>query len=224
MTAETASTDLPYIPPRQARSRETMERVLVATEQLLGRKSFDEITIAEIARAARTSPPSIYARFTGKNGILLAVHERFKDASIARLREIFDSPDVRSARPEAIFRCFAESLARSYAKNRELIRSALLADDAAMYTRGTDLFATGSEILEECLRPSFIGPDTGEACRRLDFAVRLAAGALQQELIFRTSRITRYEVEGAELVDRLVDMYTGLTAGFIAGPDGTAPA
>ena len=65
-------------PPRQLRSRATMERVLTAVEELLVDKPFDQITIAEIAARASSSPTSIYARFTDKSGLLLAAHERFK--------------------------------------------------------------------------------------------------------------------------------------------------
>lgn len=57
-------------PPRQARSRALMERVLQATLALLEEKEFHEIQMAEIAARADVSVGAIYTRFPSKNGLL----------------------------------------------------------------------------------------------------------------------------------------------------------
>ena len=66
-------------PPQQERTRASLTRLLDAAETLLGEKSFDEVSIAEVTREARTSIGGFYRRFADKDGLLHALHERFCD-------------------------------------------------------------------------------------------------------------------------------------------------
>ncbi|MFQ5699001.1 MAG: TetR/AcrR family transcriptional regulator [Myxococcota bacterium] len=95
MTApEVAAPHLEWIrPPHQERSHRTLERLLDATEALLAERDFDDIGVAEIARAARSSVGAFYTRFPDKIAILHALHERFcteafatADATLSRER------------------------------------------------------------------------------------------------------------------------------------------
>ena len=62
--------------PQQDRSRQTLERLLDATEQIIRTRGVDAVTIPEVARAARSSVGSFYARFTSKAALLQTLHER----------------------------------------------------------------------------------------------------------------------------------------------------
>lgn len=57
-------------PPRQARSQATLERILEATRELLETRTFDEISISEIVRRARSSVGAFYTRFPDKAALL----------------------------------------------------------------------------------------------------------------------------------------------------------
>ena len=50
-------------PPKQRRSQQTLERILLTAEELLREKCFDDVSVAEIAARARSSSGSFYARF-----------------------------------------------------------------------------------------------------------------------------------------------------------------
>ncbi len=63
--------------PKQARSEDSLRRLLDAAESLLAERHFGEIAIADIARRARSSVGGFYARFRDKDELLLALHERF---------------------------------------------------------------------------------------------------------------------------------------------------
>ncbi|MFV0374046.1 TetR/AcrR family transcriptional regulator [Microbacterium sp.] len=65
--------------PRQARSRESWERVLQAGMDLFAERGWDQLTIAEVCRRADVTPPTIYARVDGKAGLFRAVHDRWLD-------------------------------------------------------------------------------------------------------------------------------------------------
>jgi len=64
-------------PPKQRRSQQTLERILLTAEELLREKCFDDVSVAEIAARARSSSGSFYARFPDKRALLHAMHERF---------------------------------------------------------------------------------------------------------------------------------------------------
>lgn len=63
-----------YVSERRRRAAEaTRSRVLEAAQSLFVRKGIDAVTIAEIARKARVSAPTVYALFHSKEGILRGV-------------------------------------------------------------------------------------------------------------------------------------------------------
>ncbi len=68
-----------YKPPQQQRSRESLERILEAAEQLIRERGFDAMTIAEVVERSGSSVGSLYARFRNKRGLLQAVQARYVD-------------------------------------------------------------------------------------------------------------------------------------------------
>ncbi|HIF99434.1 MAG: helix-turn-helix domain-containing protein [Myxococcales bacterium] len=84
-----SNTPLQWIrPPRQARTQQSLERLLDAAETLLRDKSFEDVHVSEIALRADTSVAAFYRRFRDKNALLYALHERFSDAAIATADEV----------------------------------------------------------------------------------------------------------------------------------------
>ncbi|HET7435664.1 MAG TPA: TetR/AcrR family transcriptional regulator [Thermoanaerobaculia bacterium] len=69
--------------PKQDRSRETVGRLLDATEALLSEGGLDAATVPAIAERAGVSVGVVYRRFPDKDVLLRAVYERF----FAQLRE-----------------------------------------------------------------------------------------------------------------------------------------
>lgn len=63
--------------PKQARSRETLDRLLDAAEKLLQERAWDEIAISDIVAEAGSSVGSFYARFPSKEDLLVSLLERY---------------------------------------------------------------------------------------------------------------------------------------------------
>jgi AcrR family transcriptional regulator len=74
--------------PKQARSEESLRRLLDAAESLIGERGFGEMSIADIARRARSSVGGFYARFRDKDELLLALHERFVETLELKFAQI----------------------------------------------------------------------------------------------------------------------------------------
>ncbi len=76
--------DLRWIrPPRQARSQETLDRILDAAEALVAEKGFEDTPVSEIVRRAESSVGAFYARFHDKEGLLHALYERYYEEAVA---------------------------------------------------------------------------------------------------------------------------------------------
>ena len=72
--------------PQQARSKETMNRFVLAAERLLREKPFDEITIGELVEGAERTVGSFYARFDDKWALLRTVMHRY----LQQIRDFMD--------------------------------------------------------------------------------------------------------------------------------------
>ena len=63
--------------PQQERSRQALRRLYEATAELLAERTFDGISVKEIAAAARVSVGSVYQRFENKDALLLALNDHY---------------------------------------------------------------------------------------------------------------------------------------------------
>ena len=79
-------------PPQQRRSRDTLERILSATEALLCEKEFAQITIADIVERADSSVGAFYKRFANKDALLpYLMHRHLQEQ--ARIASAFYKKD-----------------------------------------------------------------------------------------------------------------------------------
>ena len=114
-------------PPRQARSRHTLDRMLAAAEQLLGERAWDRISVAEIVAAAGTSVGAFYARFDDKDALLDLLADRYR-ADMARFAEQLATA-VRAAPQrdrEQALRNFIKSLVKAHRARRTVLRALAL--------------------------------------------------------------------------------------------------
>ncbi len=63
--------------PKQTRSLDTQEKLLLALESMLGERFFEQITIRDLADRAGVASGTIYRRFKDKEALLPVLYERF---------------------------------------------------------------------------------------------------------------------------------------------------
>jgi AcrR family transcriptional regulator len=73
------------LPVKQSRAGKTRDRLLAAGFRLLRRKHFEELSVADIARAAGCAVGSFYLRFADKDQYFLAIAESRRVQSRAQL-------------------------------------------------------------------------------------------------------------------------------------------
>jgi AcrR family transcriptional regulator len=113
-------------PPQQARTRQTLGKLLDAAEALVLEKGFDDAGIAEIAARAGSSVGGFYRRFHDKQGLLHAMHERFCDEARATADAALDAQRWAGSTTVEILPEFVEFLVRIFREREGLIRAFLM--------------------------------------------------------------------------------------------------
>jgi AcrR family transcriptional regulator len=112
-----------YEPPRQQRSRQSLERYLDAAEAIIRESGFDNLTLVEVVRRAGYSVGGFYSRFANKDGLLAAVQSRFLARTEAALSEKLDAePEMHESLEDAVRR-IVDILASQLLGEPELFRA-----------------------------------------------------------------------------------------------------
>jgi AcrR family transcriptional regulator len=112
-----------FNPPLQDRSEKTLERLLDAARAALTRKSFDELTLAELTEEAGVTVGAFYQRFPSKAALL----EHLEDEMYERIREggasLFRAPPSDDQRTIGdVVRAYVTQMAHTYQEHRGVMR------------------------------------------------------------------------------------------------------
>lgn len=120
--------------PQQARSRESLGRLLRAAQEVLGQKGVEGATIPVIAQRAGLTPGAIYRRFRDKDALLEAVILRMLERQDEGIRAAL-TPEMARKIPLTVF---AERLVRdmlaSYRRQAGMIRAIRQFTQARLHT------------------------------------------------------------------------------------------
>lgn len=143
--------------PRQARSEATLKLLLQATERLLARHHFEDISIHQILAESGVSTGSFYARFRSKDDLLPHLYQEYSDELRSRMAGATD-PARWAALPLAgRVRALVQQAVAAYRERRGLLRAvALLARSrpreiakSALRERD-DQYRAAAAVLIEC--------------------------------------------------------------------------
>ncbi len=115
--------------PKQARSERTLQRILVAAQELIEEKGLADASIPEIVRRAGSSVGGFYGRFKDKNELLLALEERFFREMSERADALADVARWRQADLRTVAHGLVGELLQILREHRNLV--------AAFYHRAT---------------------------------------------------------------------------------------
>lgn len=115
--------ETPQHPPKQARSRHTLHRLLSATEALLEHGGLEAATVPAIAEAAGVSVGVVYRRFPDKDALLRLVYERFFTQIGESNRARLESLAQMHLPLNAVAQGFVLGMAEGYRRKRGLLRA-----------------------------------------------------------------------------------------------------
>src|SRR6266850_6104510 len=111
-------------PPRQARSRETLRRLLDAAETVMLKHGVEGTTLPRIARHARVAPATVYRRFRNKEALMRAVFRRFNERSSGAVQEQFDPDKLRGIGLVRFANQVVQGMVQGFRANAALSRAA----------------------------------------------------------------------------------------------------
>ena len=112
--------------PQQARSQETLDRILDAAERLVSEKGFEDTTVADVVARAGSSVGAFYTRFRDKDGLLYALYERYLVQANATADLALDPARWQGADVATILREVLRFLVAIYREQAGLIRAFVL--------------------------------------------------------------------------------------------------
>jgi AcrR family transcriptional regulator len=193
--------------PRQARSRETLRRIVAATLEL-ARTSLDgEFTLRDVADVAGIAQGTLHARFPSKEELLVYVHEIFWNERLARIRGFFQEHTASEPARVTLTAGIGVALAeiRESAAVSHVFAQAMV-DSRRLASRHQHFQSVATRLVcDEVHRR------TGASDKRVRFAIRLVVSALRAQHPALDNPETRFSdaelvPELEHLVLRLVDL------------------
>lgn len=156
-------------PPRQERSRAAWTRALDAGCSLLEEGGVEAVTITDVCRRGRISPPSLYARVDGRAGLIAAIYEH----GMRRVRNLEDSLLTPPASPDATVeervRHVAGAVHEVFRREHRLLRAVIGSSiqDPRIHRRGVE---EALRVQTAMARLLGLPPDVGRDIAAMIFA------------------------------------------------------
>ncbi len=198
-------------PPQQARSQETLQRLLDAAERLAVVHGMSGVTVGDVVREAHSSVGAFYARFTDKDALFRTLHQRACEEAVATADLVLDPVRWRDdALVDAIEQIAAFVVEVFHERSGLVIASsAAVATDSSYAARaadlGRELAARMRRLLEE-RRAEIDHPDLEVAA---DFVVRMMLATLEQNTILARVTPTERTISRSELARQLARAMLG---------------
>ena len=196
-------------PPQQARSQETLERLLDAAEHLVAEKGFEDTGVAEVARRAGSSVGAFYARFQDKDALLHALYERYQQEAIATTDAALEPARWADARIAEILETVVRFLVSLYREQVGLIRAFVVRAhiDPDFHARREHMLSYVNERLSALLlarRDEIAHPDPEKAAA---FGLTLVFATLDNVMLFGELRSGALALGDDELALELTRTY-----------------
>ncbi|MBU0992799.1 MAG: TetR/AcrR family transcriptional regulator [Proteobacteria bacterium] len=202
--------------PLQQRSRDTANNVLNALDTLLREKDLANISIQELAHTSGASISSIYARFSDKHAMVLALHQKVSEDTLNLISKIKEMERESLSLQSLIKRSIAYYLAFAR-KHQHIFRAAILSNDALIYNRVVNQICFASELIYKTA-VTYKELQQPDLEKKIDFALRVVVATLQQTWVMNTIAPTRFNLHDDELANELAEM----ACHYITRPSGDA--
>ncbi len=197
-------------PARQQRSQDTLDRLLGAAEELLEHRHFEQLTVQELVRRAKSSVGAFYARFADKESLLAAMYDRHQQEALATVAVMLDPARWQGVSTVALVKTLVGFVCKLYRRKRGLMRALVLhghahpdwryADprfrDANAVGRVGELFAA---------RSAEIAHSDPRLAGSLGFLMVMAT--LREKILFGESTASAVRVDDRRLETELVRAY-----------------
>ncbi|HEY4220249.1 MAG TPA: TetR/AcrR family transcriptional regulator [Myxococcota bacterium] len=200
--------------PQQARSQDTLARLLDAAEQLLEEQPWDAITVASLVHRGRSSVGAFYARFPDKDSLLQHLHARRSSDAMRSADAALAPSQWHGVSLAELVKTLVEQAAGEYAVHaglhREIVRRNSF--DPRFRERSSQVSAHSSRLLAMLLAERL--PPGGDSVLAADMVQRVLSSLLDQHVQFFDRPAGACDLTDARLIDEIAR----LCLGYLASP------
>jgi AcrR family transcriptional regulator len=196
-------------PPQQVRSQATLVRILLAAEELVAEKGYEDTSVAEIVNRAGSSVGAFYARFEDKHAMLLALSARFVEQAMATADAALDPVRWQGASVPQILHAVIRFLVTIYRQQRGIIRAFVIRNhtDLEFRERQDRLSHYVDERVCQLLLARADEIRHPDPERAVHFGLVLVFSALQDVMLFGELRARGLTFSDEEFAAELTRMY-----------------
>jgi AcrR family transcriptional regulator len=196
-------------PPKQARSQETLDRILDAAEALVAEKGFADTPVSEIVRRAGSSVGAFYTLVPDKDALLHGLYERYLEQATATADDALDPARWDGAGIALVLDEVVRFLVEIYREQRGLIRAFVVRNhtDPTFQARRERLSHYVNARLTALLlarRDEIAHPDPERAAA---FGLTLVFSTLDNVMLFGEMRSGTLALSDADLAAELTRAY-----------------
>lgn len=197
------------LPVKQSRSQKTRDRLLAAGFKLLRRKDFDQLSVADIARAANCAVGSFYQRFFDKDQYFFALAEMRREQSRSQLQEWYDGVKLGSIVERAIKRELGFVL-----EHPDFWRAALRrgTTDPTFWEEFRTLGRTSVDRFIEIYGKLLGRPISADEQERIRFAFQMVRGTMNNTLINQPGPLGLEDAGFRRQIERAFRLVAGIEA------------
>lgn len=174
--------------PKQARSVDAMQRILVAAHELFSTRDYDEVSIADIAKAAGLSVGGFYTRFPTKEHLVVVLMGDVADELRATMGREMSPARIAGFSLRDVVHQYLTMMGTAFLRHRGLVRPAALiarqTRDEALRTLmkrfNDDVHSRFREMLLERL-PLHV---RANGTARIDIAILWSSAAMREVLLY----------------------------------------
>lgn len=198
-------------PAQQARSQQTLERLLDSAEALIADKGFDDVTVTDIAARAGFSVGAVYARFHDKKGVLHCLQDRFVKEAYLTTDVVFDPDRWEGASIREIVGELIVFLVEIHRERSGVLRELIVGtrSEPPMVQRKEGLVAHVSQRLCALLLPRAERITHADPVAAVGFGLRLVLGTLEQAILFGEGGLFGVPSSDDELAAELTRAFLG---------------
>lgn len=212
LTETRANSRFQWIQPvRQARSQETLERLLDSAEALIENKGFDDVTVADIAARAGFSVGAVYSRFHDKIGVLHCLQDRFVEEAHLTTDVTLDPDRWDGAGIDEIVGELVAFLVQVYREGGGVLRELMVhtRSEPQMVERKERLAAHVSDRLCALLLPRAERIRHPDPAAAVAFGLRLVFATLEQAILFGEGGVHGIPASDEKLAAELTRAFLG---------------
>ncbi len=205
------TTPSPWTLGTQSRSRRTAERIVAAALELLDARSFEELTVTDIAQRAGVSVGGFYARFPGKEALLAYLNGTVIEGLLERARRLFAPEVTADLGARAVIERYVAMAVHGFRRHRRVLQQVSLRSRTSADASFRLRIQEANRVLHDLFRArlgerlaELAHPDPRTA---IDIALTAVSGAMREYVLFQELRPQFEPVADERLIAELTDLF-----------------